>query len=292
MKDVHNLGVFDTLEEVWDLYPYGGCPGDYVIIKGEIICWNDEDRVWGIYGLPDIKNTIGRLTNVADDADLTSETDDVLIRLAGERDWSVDTTLLSQVSQLMTNVFPFIISFNGGGTYEKGQILTPQISWIIERKDESVFPSAATVNGSVEGISSDFKSFTGKPITEDVSYYVKVQCDNQMLEGYVSYFFKFMKYWGVSDKTILSSADVLGMNHSFATSKEMGKTTFDCTGGKYPYYILPEEFDGIEVWINGFRNTDLDISYLEVTNDYNVSKNYKVVRLNTIQTGVLTIEYK
>lgn len=50
MKDVHNLGVFDTLEKVWDSYPYGGCPGDYVTIGGEIVFWNDERRVWGEFG--------------------------------------------------------------------------------------------------------------------------------------------------------------------------------------------------------------------------------------------------
>ena len=47
MKDVHNLGVFGTLEKVWDSYPYGGCPGDYVTIGGEIVFWNDESRVCG-----------------------------------------------------------------------------------------------------------------------------------------------------------------------------------------------------------------------------------------------------
>ena len=51
MKDVHNLGVFDTLEKVWDSYPYGGCPGDYVTIGGEIVFWNDERRVWGSSGM-------------------------------------------------------------------------------------------------------------------------------------------------------------------------------------------------------------------------------------------------
>ena len=50
MKDVHNLGVFGTLEKVWDSYPYGGCPGDYVTIGGEIVFWNDERRVWGGFG--------------------------------------------------------------------------------------------------------------------------------------------------------------------------------------------------------------------------------------------------
>lgn len=50
MKDMHNLGIFDFLVEVWDSYPYGGCPGDYVVIGGEVVYWNDERRVWGDFG--------------------------------------------------------------------------------------------------------------------------------------------------------------------------------------------------------------------------------------------------
>lgn len=50
MKDMHNLGIFDSLVEVWDSYPYGGCPGDYVMIGEGVIYWNDERRIWGDFG--------------------------------------------------------------------------------------------------------------------------------------------------------------------------------------------------------------------------------------------------
>lgn len=198
------------------------------------------------------------------------------------------------MDDIMNKVFPLSFrSFNGGGTFEKGQTVTPSISWSLARKNEEVQPSSVTVNGLTEGISSDLKAYTGEPITADSSYRVNAICGIQAVERTAVYSFRFMKYWGISDKVVLNGADVLGMNHSFATSKAMGKTVFNCTGGKYPYYIIPEELlDSIEVWINGFRNTDIDVSDLEVTNDYNISKMYKVVRLNTIQTGVLTIEYK
>ena len=47
MADLHNLGSYNTLEEVWKLLPYGGCPGDYVYIAGEQIYWNEYRNVWG-----------------------------------------------------------------------------------------------------------------------------------------------------------------------------------------------------------------------------------------------------
>ncbi|MDD3037148.1 hypothetical protein [Bacteroides sp.] len=72
MKDERDLGVFDTLEKVWDTYPYGGCPGDYATISGEVVFWNDERRVWGDYG-DDISSDKEQLIegNLTVDKDLT-----------------------------------------------------------------------------------------------------------------------------------------------------------------------------------------------------------------------------
>lgn len=50
MKDARDLGSFESLEDVWDLYPYGGCPGDYVRVGDVIIYWNDNQMVWGNSG--------------------------------------------------------------------------------------------------------------------------------------------------------------------------------------------------------------------------------------------------
>lgn len=47
MIDPHNLGTFNSFEEVWDLYPSGGCPGDYVTVSGIVVRWNEGQRLWG-----------------------------------------------------------------------------------------------------------------------------------------------------------------------------------------------------------------------------------------------------
>lgn len=194
---------------------------------------------------------------------------------------------------LINKVFPLTFrSFSGGGTFEVGQEVTPTISWSLERKNEEILPESATVNGSTNGVSADLKSYSGTPITQDTSYHVSAT-NGTTVERTASYTFKYKKFWGVSEKLTINSSDIEGMSNAFATSKTMGKTVFNCTGGKYPYYILPAEMaDGVEVWINGFKNTDLDVSDLQITNSYNVSKMYKVIRLNNIQTGVLNVEFK
>lgn len=202
--------------------------------------------------------------------------------------------ILKDSEDLINKVFPLTFrTFSGGGTFEVGQEVTPGLSWTLERKNEEVFPTSATVNGREDGVSSDFKSFTGTVISTDKSYRVTATCGTQSVERTASYSFRYKKYWGVSEKPVLDSADILVMSSSFATSKTMGRTVFNCTGGKYPYYVLPADMaDGVEFWVNGFRNSDLDITEMEVTNSFNVTKKYKVIRLNNIQTGVLNVEFK
>lgn len=53
MKDPHNLGEFENFEKVWDLYPSGGCPGDYVLVDGEKVYWNSMEQNWGDGGIVD-----------------------------------------------------------------------------------------------------------------------------------------------------------------------------------------------------------------------------------------------
>lgn len=45
-KDVHNLGTFHTLAEVWQQFPLGGNCDDYVFIDGLRYDWNVYERQW------------------------------------------------------------------------------------------------------------------------------------------------------------------------------------------------------------------------------------------------------
>lgn len=49
-RDVHNLGEFDSLDQVYEKYPNGGTPGDYVMISGEKTAWNEGKNKWGDFG--------------------------------------------------------------------------------------------------------------------------------------------------------------------------------------------------------------------------------------------------
>ena len=199
------------------------------------------------------------------------------------------------INELMNEVFKISFrTFYGGGTFEQGESVTPYLYWTIKWKDEMVTPTTATVNDSTTGVSSTKDEYNSPTsITTNKTYIVKCSYNNQTIEKAASYEFSLKKYWGVSSSTNLTSDDVMAMSYTWA-SHSMGKTKFDCTGGKYIYYIIPSNIygSGVDFWVNGFKNNDVVVTDMQVTNSYNVTATYKVMRLNNIQTGILEVEFK
>lgn len=229
--------------------------------------------------------TLGELDNVADEADKISKTDDLLVRLAGTSEWSVNTTLFSQVSQLMSKVFPFTLNLTGGGTYEKGSSQTINLSWTYDRDIES-----QSINNESLSIGIRAKQYIN--VTSDTTYTLKAIQGGQTYTKSVSAQFRIKKYYGVSANSTLTNDEILALSSTWAV-RTQGSTTFDCTSGKFPYYILPTSMvSGIQFWIGGLRNTDWNEEVCEVTNSYGHKESYTIYRLNSIQTGVLNIEVK
>jgi hypothetical protein len=229
--------------------------------------------------------TLGELDNVTDEADKISDTDDLLVRLAGASGWTINTTLFSQVSQLMLKVFPFTMTLSGGGTYEKGSSQTISLSWTYDRDIES-----QSINNESLLIGIRAKQYAN--VATDTTYTLKAIQGGQTYTKSVSAQFKVKKYYGVSASGTLTNDEILSLSNTWA-GRTQGSTVFDCTGGKYPYYILPTSMvSGIQFWIGGLRNTDWKEETREVTNAFGHKESYTIYRLNSIQTGVLNIEVK
>lgn len=216
--------------------------------------------------------------------------------LSTESENAVQNKVITQyINELMAEVFPLrMSSLTGGGTYEIGDKVKPAFSWTLEKKGETVKPTKATVNGGTEGVSEDFSSYVSPvEITSNKSYSVVAYVGNISAGSGNSYSFHLKKYYGVSTKTTLTNEEILALSSSWATSRTMSESLFDCTGGKYPYYIIPSSiYSGLEVWVGQFRNTDLVITDQQVTNRFGNVTSYKVIRLNTIQFGKLYISFR
>lgn len=194
--------------------------------------------------------------------------------------------------------FPLSLTASGGGTFEVGSSNKNAIGIIVTRKGTDVTSSSTitvTASGSVTGsLSSDKKTWTPSTnISSNTSVAVKATYGSQNATKTVNYTFKYKKYWGTSTSASLTSSQVIALAGStWADSKAMGATTFDCTGGKYVYYVIPSSLGTPEFWVGGLKNTDVVTTSATVTKASGGSATYSIIRLANIQTGVLSVQFK
>lgn len=232
-----------------------------------------------------LTSSLGELTNVDESADETLEVDALLVKQKGSDKWIPDNTLISTVNTLMEKVFPFTMTLTGGGTYEKGSSNSVVLRWTYDRDI-----TYQEINREELDISLRTKTYNN--VTENTTYRLIAIYNSKEYEKSVSATFNIKKYYGVSEKTSLTNDEIKALTSTWA-SKALATTKFDCTGGKYPYYIIPTSLaNNVTFYINGFANSNWSTEVKDVTNNYGYSESYTIYRLNTIQTGILNIEVR
>lgn len=190
------------------------------------------------------------------------------------------------IAALEAAVFPFTINyFRGGATFEKGSSQQVTLSWDYDRDIDKQYINGIEIN-------NELRSKLYHNVSNNITYTLRAESEGQVTSSSVSVKFNLRKYWGVSKYPQLMNDEIIALNSDWA-SRAMGSTVFDCTGGKYVYYVIPTSMtNGIEFWINGLQNTDWNTEEIRLTNASGYTENYTIFRLNIIQTGVLKIEVK
>lgn len=197
------------------------------------------------------------------------------------------------VFQLELSVVP-----SSDQTFEVGSDYTPTISLLVKRKGTNITQSASISvvgNPSLSGtLSSDHQQWVpSKAVSVNQKLTITATYNGQSVSKVYNIYFKYKKYWGTSTSASLTSSQVIALAGStWADSKAMGATTFDCTGGKYVYYVIPSSLGTPEFWVGGLKNTDVVTTSATVTNASGGSATYSIIRLANIQTGVLSVEFK
>lgn len=99
--------------------------------------------------------------------------------------------------------------------------------------------------------------------------------------------FRNKRYWGVSANPSLVDADILALSGSeFATDYKASKT-FDASGGKYIYFIVPSTFglDNTHFKMGGLANSDWIKTTVQFKNASGYSTSYDIFRSTNIQSG-------
>ena len=165
--------------------------------------------------------------------------------------------------------FPLTLNIvpSSDSIFEVGASYTPTINISVSRKGTNVTSGSninvvgvPTLSGS---ISSDKQTWTPtSAVRANQKLTVTATYGSQSASKVYNVFFKYKKYWGTSTSASLTSSQVIALAGStWADSKAMGATTFDCTGGKYVYYVIPSSLGTPEFWVGGLK---IQMSLLQV----------------------------
>lgn len=206
--------------------------------------------------------------------------------------------MFNLLQELEKATFPLTLTLGGAGTFEVGSSTSVPVNITAVKGGQDVTPNATIkviAGGNHLGnLSPNKKSWTpSSPITAETRISVAAQYEGRSKTAEIYYRFKYKKYWGTSSKSTLTNSDILALGGStWADSRTMGATTFDCTGGKYVYYVIPSSLGTPEFWVGGLKNTDVVTTSATVTNASGGSTTYSIMRLANIQTGVLSVQFK
>lgn len=206
--------------------------------------------------------------------------------------------MFNLLQELEKATFPLTLTLGGAGTFEVGSSTSVPVNITAVKGGQDVTPNATIkviAGGNHPGnLSLNKKNWTpSSPITAETRISVAAQYEGRSKTAEIYYRFKYKKYWGTSSKSTLTNSDILALGGStWADSRTMGATTFDCTGGKYVYYVIPSSLGTPEFWVGGLKNTDVVTTSATVTNASGGSTTYSIMRLANIQTGVLSVQFK
>lgn len=122
---------------------------------------------------------------------------------------------------------------------------------------------------------------------------VVITKNNTRLSTNATYKFRYRKFIGASELLDLSGGTIKSSQlegklvSSFVESGTLDKTVFNCSGGKYPYVIIPATYYNPtnKMYVGGFLNTDLVVEDVKIENKVGIIVPYKVIRTRLKQTG-------
>lgn len=190
-------------------------------------------------------------------------------------------------------------------TYEVGHMVSPYLMLKLRRKSGSTAEGVKDLTFATSGLNVQLGLTTGlnsilcnKMFTSSVPADFKISLNLHTISDHkvpydIVYRFRCRKFVGSSDLLdlsggiIKSSAINSKLTSSFAESGTIDKTILDCSGGRYPYIIIPAQYynPNNKLYVGGFLNTDLVVEDVVIENKVGVQAPYKVIRTRLKQTG-------
>ena len=191
-------------------------------------------------------------------------------------------TVKEALDQLLY-ISPDITSFTGGGTYEKGSTINSiNLSWTLNKDITS-----QSINQGIGDLEVGLRKYdiSDANLTEDTTYTLTISDGKNSDSASTSVLFRQKGYWGVSTETSLTNEQILALSQEFSTRRNQNRT-FDCSGGKYFYFVIPTQYcNGIQFKVGGLSFTGMEETTIQLTNASGYEASYNVYRCSNIQTG-------
>lgn len=191
-------------------------------------------------------------------------------------------TVKEALDQLLY-ISPDITSFTGGGTYEKGSVINSvNLSWTLNKDITS-----QSINQGIGDLEVGLRKYdiSDANLTEDTTYTLTISDGKNSDSASTSVLFRQKRYWGVSTETSLTNEQILALSQEFSTGINQNRT-FDCSGGKYFYFVIPTQYcNEIQFKVGGLSFTGMEETTIQLTNASGYEASYNVYRCSNIQTG-------
>lgn len=194
-----------------------------------------------------------------------------------------------------------------GSTYwlEVGSFIRPKITWNVKKQGSAAVPEIETsvvvgpTNGVVDGFS--WTSKTGLTNTSVATYKYDITSivdEDIWADSSVVYKFGYKTYAGTGneafgEKLWYTPEDLVDFSETFVENGKMSAKTFNCSGGKYPYILIPKVYYSTsnKTYVNDNLMSDFKVvganpgEIVQVKNNRGINIPYVLLRTTYIQTG-------
>lgn len=174
------------------------------------------------------------------------------------------------------------VSLSGGGTYEIGSTVHGvHLTWGFNKPIVS-----QSLNQGIGALPLDQRSYDWPAdVSSNITFTLTTSDGKTTTTGSTSVQFSRKRYWGVSAALSLDNAEILALSQEFSSSRAKS-ITYDCSGGRYPYFCYPKSLGALSaVSVGGLAFSDFRQDTVSLTNASGHTEDYYVTRFNGIQTG-------
>lgn len=180
------------------------------------------------------------------------------------------------------------VSISGGGTYEKGSsVSSVNLRWTWNKKVVS-----QSLNQGIGDLDPTLRTYAytpANPITTNTTFTITGNDGTKDKSSSTTVSFSQKRYWGVSEKTSLTDAEIHALSQEFSSSRAQTRT-FNCSGGKYFYFVIKSSYcNGIGFKVGGLSFSDMLVETRQFKNASGFTDSYNIYRVNNIQTGAAIV---